>query len=321
MNALQFIQPSPAPSLGAAAQTDPDMPPDFLAIPERLRSAPRGVATGEPKRPPLKSPQQNPKKNGAQVPCGEAKERIPGAVNAADAGPTDGVQAKVQGELQSELQIDLQGGPPAGMPFESGPSHPPYPRQRDARLKRPIAKQSGPVTDEGKAKVSQNAVKHGGYAMPRSGDQSFASIEQSVTSRLEPIGSEQHSLVRSISYEIWRIGSVERTVVALERDIDRERVSLGQLAEQLDFPFGESYREVMLAYTSEESLRLSCTATCAESSAIYWGVRPETPGGLVRTWRAPTQGPPASSRGAARSLPGPTSCRSLRKSSSRSSTR
>ena len=138
---------------------------------------------------------------------------------------------------------------------EPSPSHSPYPRQRDARLKRPIAKQSGPVTDEGKAKVSQNAVKHGGYAMPTSGDESFASIEQSVIGRLEPTGSEQRSLARSISYEIWRIGSVERTVVALERDIDRERVSLGQLAVQLDFPFAESYREAMLAYTSEESLR------------------------------------------------------------------
>lgn len=48
---------------------------------------------------------------------------------------------------------------------------------------------------------------------------------------------------------------MERIVVALERDIDRERVRLGQLAVQLDFPFVECYREAMLAYTSEESLR------------------------------------------------------------------
>jgi len=131
----------------------------------------------------------------------------------------------------------------------------PYPGERDARLKRRITHQTGPVTEEGKAAVSSNAVKHGGYAVPTRGDASFVSIEQSITGRLQPLGEEQHSLVRSISYEVWRIGNIERTVVALERDIDNERVSLSQLAALLDFPFADSYREAMLTYRSEEALR------------------------------------------------------------------
>jgi len=176
--------------------------------------------------------------------------------NSSSPDPVVPAQAVTSGGSSGHTQSNTSGAASQDKTEEPpGPSHPPYPRQRDARLKRPIAKQSGPVTDEGKVAVSRNAVKHGGYAMSTSGDESFASIEQSVIGRLEPTGSEQRSLARSISYEIWRIGNVERTIVALERDIDRERVSLGQLAVQLDFPFAESYREAMLAYTSEETLR------------------------------------------------------------------
>lgn len=179
-------------------------------------------------------------------------------------------QDKIQREIQKERHKEVQGkaGPATkrdpgrkqkreevNNPLPADEPYPPYPRQRDARLKKTIAHQSGPVTDRGKAAVSRNAVKHGGYALPTSGDESFASIEQSVIGRLEPTGSEQHSLARSISYEIWRIGNIERTVVGLDRDIDHEKVSLGQLALHIDFPFAECYRGVMTTYLSEESLR------------------------------------------------------------------
>jgi hypothetical protein len=139
--------------------------------------------------------------------------------------------------------------------LESDASFPPYPRHRDDRIKKPIAKQSGPVTEEGKQAVSQNAIKHGGYAIPTKGDESFASIERSIIGRLEPMGQEQHSLAKSISYEIWRIGNIERAVVELERDIDLEKVSLGQLAVQVDFPFPDCYRDTLITYKSEETLR------------------------------------------------------------------
>jgi hypothetical protein len=169
----------------------------------------------------------------------------------------------VQGSIQAEVPVDK--------PCDLSPTQPPYPKQRDARLKRPLPKQTGPVADEGKAAVSNNALKHGGYAMPTSGDESFESIEQSITGRLEPVGREQHSLVRSISYEVWRISNIERTVVELERDIDQEKVSLSlsQLAVQVEFPFAECYREVMLAYTSEETLRVRVNGhLCGEFSSM-----------------------------------------------------
>ena len=140
-------------------------------------------------------------------------------------------------------------------PAELDPPQPPYPAERDERLKRPISKQTGPVTEEGKAAVSRNALKHGGYATPSSGDASYASIEESIMRRLGPVGELQLSIAKSISYEIWHIWNIQRTVVALEEDIDHERVSVSQLASQLEFPFPDCYREAMLTYRSEESLR------------------------------------------------------------------
>ena len=140
-------------------------------------------------------------------------------------------------------------------PAELDPPQPPYPGERDERLKRPISKQTGPVTEEGKAAVSRNAFKHGGYATPSSGDASYASIEESIMLRLGPVGELQISIAKSISYEIWHIRNIQRTVVALEEDIDHEKVSVSQLASQLEFPFPDCYREAMLTYRSEESLR------------------------------------------------------------------
>ncbi len=270
-NAIQFIKPSPEPSAVAASKSLHGKAPNFSAVPAQLgdtrgstvisraraegggahtgaHEGTSGRSTGNTKGTTTSASMKKSSKGVGQAFVGDQKSSNPDPVNPAQAITSGGSTGHTEGNTTGAVSEDKTEAP--------GPSHPPYPRQRDARLKRPIAQQSGPVTDEGKAAVSRNAVKHGGYAMPTSGDESFASIEQSIIGRLGPVGSEQHSLARSISYEVWRIGSIERTVVELERDIDHEKVSLSQLAVQLDFPFADSYREAILAYTSEESLRL-----------------------------------------------------------------
>lgn len=283
-NALQFIEPSSAPFHAAATETSPDKSKDFLAVPQQLRGEIGATARTIPKATDLdflvgtdasandglvvrpKTPTENNKisselqnnlnKKGVQVPKQDAKKSMPSVLSTAETVPLLEEERDKQGDEKSSMQGAMQVEAPVDKPWDSSTIQPPYPRQRDARLKKPVAKQTGPVTDEGKDAVAQNAKKHGGYAMPTRGDEGFASIEQSITGRLEPIGLEQHSLARSISYEVWRISNIERTVVELERDIDQEKVSLSQLAVQVDFPFADCYREVMLAYNSEESLRM-----------------------------------------------------------------
>jgi hypothetical protein len=264
LNAFQFVQPSPEASRVAAPNAAPISP---------LGAANFSAAT--PPGPSVPGNKEKPPKGRDTATAGVKSVGCAGTVgdefkvkNPGEASRNG--QDKIKEEIQKEKYKEVRGkAQPAtnrdpkrrqkrvevDNPLPSDEPYPPFPKQRDARLKKPIAQQSGPATDEGKAAVSRNAVKHGGYALPTSGDESFASIEQSVIGRLEPTGSEQKSLARSISYEIWRIGNIERTVVGLDRDIDHEKVSLGQLALHIDFPFAESYREVMTTYLSEESLR------------------------------------------------------------------
>jgi len=257
MGAGQFIQPSPEPRLSFSSSAAHDFVAAFSPIP---------VPSGEGSR------QGKPLKASTPAKAGEASKGKNTSASNGTKRSTKKTSHKDTGQGPEKVAIESSPCNMGGVvsvtaegasPNEASGDTPgvsqvrelPYPRFRDARLKRPIGQQSGPVTEEGKAAVSHNALKHGGYALPTTGDESFASIEQSLYGRLEPMGQEQRSLVRSIGYEIWRIGNIERTVVELERDIDGEKVSLSQLAAQLDFPFAECYREAMLAYNSEESLR------------------------------------------------------------------
>lgn len=292
-NALQLIQPSSDPFNGAADQTSPDKSSDFLAVPQQLSgdmsatarktphskdgdflvvtdaSANDGIVDSPKIRTLNKKTSRVRHKNGVQDFNVDTQNSKPDAMNSAEAVSLKDRDLDIKGDAKGNIQAEVPVDKPCDKPSDLSHVQPPYPKQRDARLKRSLPKQTGPVTDEGKAAVSHNALKYGGYAMPRSGDESFASIEQSITGRLEPHGREQHSLVRSISYEVWRISNIERTVVELERDIDQEKVSLSQLAVQVEFPFAECYREVMLAYTSEETLRIRVFGhLCGEFSSM-----------------------------------------------------
>jgi hypothetical protein len=261
LGAGQFIQPSPEPRHSTFSPSAHDFAAGFPPIPFPSHEGGRQC---EPEKA-SKTAVAGAVSKGKNTSSSNGKTRNTKKTIYKDPGQGPG---KVVSDCSPGNKKGVVGGTTGGAPESAlvndsardtpGVSHVrelPYPRYRDAKLKSYIGHQSGPVTDEGKAAVSHNALKHGGYALPTTGDESFASIEQSLYGRLEPMGQEQRSLVRSIGYEIWRIGNIERTVVELERDIDGEKVSLSQLAAQLDFPFAECYREAMLAYNSEESLR------------------------------------------------------------------
>jgi hypothetical protein len=134
---------------------------------------------------------------------------------------------------------------------------------QDTRLKQSIHQQTGPTSEEGKKAVSQNAIKHGGYATPREEDWEFAMICQNVFGLLKPVGEVQCKIVESIAYDIWHINKVEQTVVQLEREIDTEGVSLSQLADALEFPFASIYQDLMLVYDNDIKLERRVRGYCA----------------------------------------------------------
>jgi len=134
---------------------------------------------------------------------------------------------------------------------------------QDTRLKQSIHHQTGPTSEEGKKAVSQNAIKHGGYATPREEDWEFAMICQNVFGLLKPVGEVQCKIVESIAYDIWHINKVEQTVVQLEREIDTEGVSLSQLADALEFPFASIYQDLMLVYDNDIKLERRVRGYCA----------------------------------------------------------
>lgn len=125
---------------------------------------------------------------------------------------------------------------------------------RDERIKRPISNQTGPTTESGKEVVSQNALKHGFYSRPQVGDKEFAAIDLAVFNKLEPTGTVQSQIASSIADVLWRTARLEETVRTLYQGIDKERVSLTQLAEEIGFPFSKGYSHLLLVYHDEAHL-------------------------------------------------------------------
>lgn len=175
--------------------------------------------------------------------------------------------AKVKGR---KLKISAQSSPQCKQPIGElaadklqGDSQSARADLRDARLKQRIHHQTGPTSEEGKKAVSQNAIKHGGYATPRKEDWEYARIGQNIFGLLEPVGEVQSKFVESISYEIWHINKIEQTVVQLEREIDTEGVSLSRLADELEFPFPSIYRDLVLLYANDFKLAKRVRGNCA----------------------------------------------------------
>jgi hypothetical protein len=64
---------------------------------------------------------------------------------------------------------------------------------------------TGPTTERGKARSSQNAVKHGLLGQPRSDDAALRSILDGLTADFEPIGTYESMLVTQMARAFWRL--------------------------------------------------------------------------------------------------------------------
>jgi hypothetical protein len=97
------------------------------------------------------------------------------------------------------------------------------------------AKSRGPRTEAGKARASQNALKHGLRAakhvvLPAEDPGAFAALEAALLEELAPEGALQTVLARQIVSAVWRLARVDRMEVELLVFRDRAERDLGLAA-------------------------------------------------------------------------------------------
>ena len=86
------------------------------------------------------------------------------------------------------------------------------------------AKSPGPRTAEGRARSSQNALKHGMRAekhvvLPDEDAAEFAALEAALVAELAPVGALQTVLARRVAAAAWRLARADR----IEADLFKER--------------------------------------------------------------------------------------------------
>jgi hypothetical protein len=94
------------------------------------------------------------------------------------------------------------------------------------------ARSRGPRTEAGKARASQNALKHGLRAakhlvLPAENPAAFRAIEAALLEELAPDGALQAVLARQIVWAVWRLGRVERMEAEVLVFRDRAERDLG----------------------------------------------------------------------------------------------
>jgi hypothetical protein len=94
--------------------------------------------------------------------------------------------------------------------------------------RRNARKSTGPKTQEGKAAVSQNALKHGLLSqqilLPNEDEASFIQLSERLHSELQPVGELETLLMERILFAAWRL----RRVLVVETGIyEEERFSSG----------------------------------------------------------------------------------------------
>jgi hypothetical protein len=82
------------------------------------------------------------------------------------------------------------------------------------------AKSRGPKTPEGRARSSQNALKHGMRAqkyvvLPEEDADEFAGLEAALFEELAPVGALQTVLARRVAVAAWRLARADRIEVEL----------------------------------------------------------------------------------------------------------
>ncbi len=96
------------------------------------------------------------------------------------------------------------------------------------------AKSKGPRTAEGKARVSQNALKHGMCAkkfllLPYDSRAEFGALESALLEELRPEGALETLLARRLIAAAWRLARADRLEFEMLVDGDRRRTPGGAL--------------------------------------------------------------------------------------------
>ena len=90
-------------------------------------------------------------------------------------------------------------------------------------------KSTGPVTAEGKAAVSQNALKHGLFAVrdvvPTENQQDFDSMQEQMLADLAPVGAMESLLAQRAVSLAWRLKRAETMQAQIFEDMVESRIS------------------------------------------------------------------------------------------------
>jgi len=137
---------------------------------------------------------------------------------------------------------------------EELPSHKTH--KRDERFKRRLSNRSGgPRSEAGKAKASQNSLKHGGYAIAPGPYDEYCEFERRVHGYLEPVGFIQTELVSKIAFEMWRSKKIQRYTLESFAWAEMDAVQLDRLAIELGFPFDAKLWPVLNSPIDELALQ------------------------------------------------------------------
>jgi hypothetical protein len=92
-------------------------------------------------------------------------------------------------------------------------------RGRSSAARPFLAKSTGPRTEEGKAKVSRNALKHGLLAepalLPDEDEAIYREFRRALLEDLQPLGALESSLAEKIVNETWRLRRYDRIEAGL----------------------------------------------------------------------------------------------------------
>lgn len=128
--------------------------------------------------------------------------------------------------------------------------------KREARLKRRLSNRTGgPTSEAGKAKASQNSLKHGGYAIAPGPYDDYWEFERQVHGYLEPVGFIQAELVSKIAFEMWRSKKIQRYTLESFAWAEMDAVQLDRLAIELGFPFDAKLWPVLNSPIDELALQ------------------------------------------------------------------
>jgi hypothetical protein len=119
------------------------------------------------------------------------------------------------------------------------------------------AQSSGPVSEEGKARSSQNALKQGLFSKRRLLDdedpEEFRAFKDSLLESLQPVTAVEHVLIDRMAMARWRLGRLERAEAA-RVEIERNSFTLSMEIEKWR-AYGGPGLACRVPQLSEESLK------------------------------------------------------------------